>query len=69
MEGSLSECTSVLARRSAQEDTFDAGRDADHLKFRFAKEHDLPLRVYVQRKVMLLQGANITDEQQIVSLV
>jgi hypothetical protein len=49
------------ARTLVQENTFDARRDADCLEFRFAKEHDLPLRVYVQRKVMLLQDANITD--------
>jgi hypothetical protein len=57
------------ARTLVQENTFDASRDAGCLKFRFAKEHDLPLRVYVQRKVMLLQDANMTDEQEIVRMV
>jgi hypothetical protein len=57
------------ARTLVQENTFDARRDADCLKFRVAKGHDLPLRVYVQRKVMLLQDANITEEQEIVRLV
>lgn len=39
------------------------------MKFRFAKEGDLSLREYVERKTMLLQEANISDETEIIRRV
>ena len=49
-----------------QEECIEARQQADKLKFRFEKERELPLREYVEQKVMLLREANIKDEEEVV---
>jgi hypothetical protein len=61
MQRSMSECISQIERRF-KKNVFEARREADKLKFRFATEKELSLREYIERKTMLLREANITDE-------
>ncbi|EED11912.1 hypothetical protein TSTA_110910 [Talaromyces stipitatus ATCC 10500] len=68
MQESLTECIFQLEQRF-KKSSFEARQEADKLKFRFAKEKDLPLREYVERKVILLQEANIKEEDEIVTRV
>jgi hypothetical protein len=68
MQESLTECIFQLEQHF-KKSSFEARRETDKLKFRFAKEKDLSLREYVERKVMLLQEANIKEEDEIVTRV
>lgn len=64
MERSLAIATRNLERRF-KKNVFEARYEADRLKFRFAKEKELPLREYVEKKIMLLQEANITSQTEL----
>ncbi|KAJ5558126.1 retrotransposon polyprotein [Penicillium sp. DV-2018c] len=65
MQESMQVCIQKLERRF-KKNPFEARTEADRLKFRYAKEKELGLREYVEKKIMLLREANITDEQEIV---
>lgn len=65
MQASISKWVSQLERRF-KKNLFEACCEADALKFCFITEQVLPLQEYIKKKVMLLQEANIVDEQEIV---
>lgn len=66
MQDSIHEWISHIERRF-KKDPMDARREADRLRFRYADEHKLSLREYVERKIMLLREANITSENELVT--
>ena len=68
MQYSLGTWIKHLERRFKR-NPLDARREADRLKFRYSKETDLPLRDFIEKKVMLLQESGTFDEDQIVSRV
>jgi hypothetical protein len=68
MQDSMDVCISQLERRF-KKNAFEARTEAERLKFRFAKEKELSLREYVERKIMLLREANITEEQEMITRV
>jgi hypothetical protein len=57
-----------LERRFKQ-NPLGARKEADKLKFRFAKENELSLPEFIEKKVILLQESGIEDEQSILSRV
>jgi hypothetical protein len=64
MQFSLQSWIQHLERRFKR-NPLDARREAEKLVFRYATENDLPLREFIEKKIMLLQEAGNSNESDI----